>query len=449
MRQKKRVWNNFELFEGDAMAEYLEIMAKKGWMLVSLGNILTFKKIQPADLKFTVVIMNNSSVFDSLKNDKLLGFRELCEDAGWDFVCTNGIMQVFASNNPNIIPIQTDGELKRKLISKNVISKTIPSYLLLLVMCSFQLVFFRDTLVTLYSNLSLITIGSYFYACILSILQLTAILVWYMKGKRDSSGGNVITYPKYKVVKIRSNILKYSLILYISVFLFLIINVITEYNFTIWIFLIYGVGYGVLFIFLKWILKLLREKFNFTRKMNRFLYIISAVLTGVVMVSTMIWGIVGIIGSGYINRMPEQTSGLVPVVTNESLGYESGDIGRHKKEESLIASKETYEERGVFGELSFYMEYEYYTSKFTYALNSVRDRQIDKWEKRGYIPYEKINVSGIMEVELYLQPCAYIEGPPGIYSYEYLIKNKNSLILLHVPEELTDTELIAVVEKME
>lgn len=141
MKQKKRVWSNFVLFEGDALAEYLEMMAKKGWMLASLGTILTFKRIPPANFKFTVDIMNNSSVFDSLKNEKLLGLREICEDAGWEFVCTNGMMQVFVSENPNINPIQTDSELKSKRISKNVISKTVPIYLLLLFMCSFQLIF--------------------------------------------------------------------------------------------------------------------------------------------------------------------------------------------------------------------------------------------------------------------------------------------------------------------
>jgi hypothetical protein len=156
-------------------------------------------RIQPANHKFAVELMNNSSVFDSLKNDKLLGFREMCEDAGWEFVCTNGIMQVFVSNNPNIIPIQTDIELKGKLISKNVISKTVPIYLFLMVVCFFQLFFLRDILNSLWSNLNLIT------------------------------GANILP----------------------------------------WFYLISAVCNGLMFIILIWILKLLREKYNFSRKFNR------------------------------------------------------------------------------------------------------------------------------------------------------------------------------------
>lgn len=449
MKQKKRVWSNFELFEGDALAEYLEMMAKKGWMLASLGTILTFKRIPPANFKFTVDIMNNSSVFDSLKNEKLLGLREICEDAGWEFVCTNGMMQVFVSENPNINPIQTDSELKSKRISKNVISKTVPIYLLLLFMCSFQLIFFGDVIVSLWSNLSLSIIISYLYVCTLCIFQLTTILIWYIKSRIAINKGNKINYPKFRTVKIRSNIIIATLILYVLSLLTLIFNAIKQYNFLIWIYLIFAVCYGIMFILLRWILKLLREKYNFSRKCNRLIYIFCVILTTIVMSVIMIFGTVGVIGSIRTNRVSEQTSILDAVISFKHVGYETGVTVEHVKEESILASRESYEERGMIGKIYNYIDYVYYTSNFNYPINIFKNNHLKQWKKEEYIHYEKVNIEGFIVEECYLQPCTYNLDTSEIHSYEYLIKNEKSLLLLKVTEKLTDNQLIELVGRMQ
>lgn len=448
MKLKKRVFNGFELFECDAMAEYLELMAKKGWMLTSLGVMLSFKKIQPTDLKFEVNTMEKTSVFDSLKNEKILRARKLYEDAGWDFVCTNGILQVHVSNKPDMIPVQENSELKGKLILKTVMSKTIPIYLMLLVLCSFYLLMLTRDINYLWSNFSLISIGSFLYLGILSICQLTIILVWYFKGKRDLSRGKVINYPKYKMVRKRSNILISTLVVYVIVSLILMFTAIKGQGLFLWIFLIYLVCYGGMLLILKWVLKLLREKYNFNRKINRLVYIFSGVLIGIVITVIVISGTFRVIRNENFNRILEQTSNVVPVVTNELLGYESGDISRHRKEESMIASREIYNEIRIEGELYYYVDYEYYTSRLTYALNRIRDNHMKMWQEMGYIPFERINITGHKEAELYVQPRTYNDEASDIHRYEYLIKNKKSLMLLQVPEKLADKELIAIIEKM-
>lgn len=48
MKQKKRVWWSFNLWEADAFEQYLEEMAAQGWFLESVGgSVMKFHKAEP------------------------------------------------------------------------------------------------------------------------------------------------------------------------------------------------------------------------------------------------------------------------------------------------------------------------------------------------------------------------------------------------------------------
>ena len=52
MKQKKRIWWTFNLWEADAFQQYLEEMALQGWFLENVGgSVMKFYRAQPAKKK--------------------------------------------------------------------------------------------------------------------------------------------------------------------------------------------------------------------------------------------------------------------------------------------------------------------------------------------------------------------------------------------------------------
>lgn len=48
MKQKKRIWWTFNLWEADAFQQYLEEMALQGWFLENVGgSVMKFYRAQP------------------------------------------------------------------------------------------------------------------------------------------------------------------------------------------------------------------------------------------------------------------------------------------------------------------------------------------------------------------------------------------------------------------
>ena len=65
-KNKRITYFNFLPYECAAAEEYLQTMAEKGWMLSSInGAYLSFKKIEPKKIKYSVDVLHKVSVFDS------------------------------------------------------------------------------------------------------------------------------------------------------------------------------------------------------------------------------------------------------------------------------------------------------------------------------------------------------------------------------------------------
>ena len=80
-----------------ATARHLEKMAKEGWMLkevLGMGK-LTFEKCEPKTLRFSVEIFAEGSVFDTTPTNENLEYIEYCKRAGWNFICANGNLNFF------------------------------------------------------------------------------------------------------------------------------------------------------------------------------------------------------------------------------------------------------------------------------------------------------------------------------------------------------------------
>ena len=64
---RKRVWKWFSYRECDAMKEYLEQMAEKGWYLKELGAWMVFEQGIPGKLRYAVHVFAKGSEYDTVK----------------------------------------------------------------------------------------------------------------------------------------------------------------------------------------------------------------------------------------------------------------------------------------------------------------------------------------------------------------------------------------------
>ena len=59
MKQKKRVWMSFNLWEANVFEQYLEEMAAQGWFLESVGgSVMKFHRAEPAKRRYAALLVS-------------------------------------------------------------------------------------------------------------------------------------------------------------------------------------------------------------------------------------------------------------------------------------------------------------------------------------------------------------------------------------------------------
>ena len=115
----------------DAIKDYLEQQASQGYKLVKVeGNYFLFEKTEPCNIKYSVEVFNKASNYDTIPAKTTEEFIEFCREAGWEYVCSRGKIQIFSTTDENVVPIETDPKAKLKTIKKSFF---IPQILTLLV----------------------------------------------------------------------------------------------------------------------------------------------------------------------------------------------------------------------------------------------------------------------------------------------------------------------------
>lgn len=104
-------------YETEACVEYLEKMAAKGLFIKSINNyVFCFEKTEPRKVKFYIDAFERASWFDTRAEEETLDYKEYCERAGWNYVCTEGKFQVFYTEDMEAVSIETDLNKRLKTI---------------------------------------------------------------------------------------------------------------------------------------------------------------------------------------------------------------------------------------------------------------------------------------------------------------------------------------------
>ncbi|WP_297130177.1 DUF2812 domain-containing protein [Terrisporobacter sp.] len=212
---------SFRENECQALGEYLEEKALQGWLLDEIiFGFFIFKKAEPRKYKFAVDIFTDVKV-DRFTDSRTIEYREFCEASGWNYVCETNKYLIFATEDENIVPIQTDEEIILKKVSKSMILN-IFSYMILASSVIYNIYngFFNRDLVNIeevYGNYYIFLLTSFCITLIGPIIDIVRSSLWYFKYKKALKLGEDIKYPTLKEFKIR--MAYYDIIMYMLVIL--------------------------------------------------------------------------------------------------------------------------------------------------------------------------------------------------------------------------------------
>ena len=198
---------SFREHECQALGQYLEEKALEGWLLDEIiFGFFIFKKAEPRKYKFAVDIFTDVKV-DRFTDSRTGEYREFCEASGWSYVCETNKYLIFATEDENIVPIQTDEDIILKKVSKSMILN-IFLYIFLASSVIYNIYngFFNRNLV----NIEEVYGNYYKFLIIVCCINLTCAIIdivrnilWYFKYKKALKLGEDVKYPTLKEFKIK------------------------------------------------------------------------------------------------------------------------------------------------------------------------------------------------------------------------------------------------------
>lgn len=199
MRSIKRRIENFQFYNPGGIEQHLENMAAKGWMLDEIGSIFwVYKRIEPTILRFNIAYFNGASDYDPSPSNDQWNFYDYCREAGWNFVTSQNVMQVFYTSDPDVTPIETDPHTSLQTIHNAFKKKGLSIHLVLILYSLFQLY-------TLYSTVSrnlainlanfgiLLSILIFIELPVIALLKIIGYSYWYYKAKKSVRRQNTYT----------------------------------------------------------------------------------------------------------------------------------------------------------------------------------------------------------------------------------------------------------------
>ncbi|HEX3037920.1 MAG TPA: DUF2812 domain-containing protein [Oscillospiraceae bacterium] len=207
----KTTIHKFSLYkytECDALEEYLEEMALKGWILRDINTYLTFEKAEPQKLIYSVEVFEKASIFDTRVEDKSKEYIDYCQEAGWQFVCSVGKFHVFVSTSDNCVPIETDETLKYHTIKKSMLKQNACQWFVLplILLLNIGTQYFYSFEVFIASSFSVLLLLILIFYLILIGSQIISFCIWCRWARKNLASGQALPSYNQNDLKRRSRI---------------------------------------------------------------------------------------------------------------------------------------------------------------------------------------------------------------------------------------------------
>lgn len=201
MRKNKRRMETLSFYDRTGVERHLERMAEKGWMIDRISNLgWVYRRIEPQKMQFSVTYYPKASDFDPGPTEDQQVYYAFSAHAGWKYVCSWAQMQIFCTDQPDSVPIETDPELELETIHATMVKGFLVPYGILLVIAlvwSVMLVhqFLRDPIGLLSSTTNLFLMVVWPLLALLFIVEIVAYLHWRNRAKKVAMCGEFTDTP--------------------------------------------------------------------------------------------------------------------------------------------------------------------------------------------------------------------------------------------------------------
>ena len=136
MKHTKREWMPlYSFLDRKRVTDHLADMAARGWMLDRLGTwSWHYRRTEPKQLRFAVTFFAGAGRFSPAPAAGLDTFQDYCAQAGWHRAASSDQVQVFYSEDPAAVPIDTDPAAELENIRRSIGKPMIRNYLALLLL---------------------------------------------------------------------------------------------------------------------------------------------------------------------------------------------------------------------------------------------------------------------------------------------------------------------------
>lgn len=423
MRNIKRELFIFTASDIDAMEEHFEKMAMKGWMLEKTGEyIVRYRKTEPQELKFSIDIFPKLSSFDYPDKAEVVEYRNLCIDAGWDFVDSSQKFQVFSSpKGKSLPPIQTDDRIKQSIVNKSLIFE-----LIILTIClGFFIRYAKDVFPlnyrSLHSNIILALMIIAPIMIIPTVVYIVSNLVWILKAKSAVKKELPLPKSSYKTLRIKTLLLLYPVIFFILSIVLGIILDLQKGNFMGLVSILpVTIGFTVGYIFKK--NKNIKKR---SKDYNIGLFILVLIIT-LVAVNMLIFKVAYI---GQTKELKEGYKGLKLIDFNRPYP----DVTEFSRGGSILLPKHSNYYEIYFGENGISIDTEYYEAKSNKIGKYIFNNMIKEYG-------ERYTINSIDEIYDLFDEAYFIEERETLR----LLTNKE-VFVIRTSLDFEDEEIIRII----
>lgn len=205
MRKTKRRMETLSFYDRTGVERHLEQMAEKGWMIDRISNLgWVYRRIEPQKLQFSVTYYPKASDFDPGPSEDQQVYHTFSQHAGWKYVCSWAQMQIFCTDQPDPVPIETDPELELQTIHAAMVKGFLVPYGILLVIAlvwSAMLVHdvLYDPIGLFSSTTNLFMMVVWPLLALLFIVEIVAYLRWRSRAKKAAARGQFIDTPNTRL----------------------------------------------------------------------------------------------------------------------------------------------------------------------------------------------------------------------------------------------------------
>ena len=459
MAKYKYQLSTFNLFDYAGVERHLEKMAAKGWQFDSIGSFAwKYKKAEPAHLKYSVTYIPEASDFDPLPLEKQKGIEEYCEEAGWKKAGNWLQMQIFCSENPNAVPIETDEEMRLTFIGKSMKKNFLFSHTLLLFVFLLNAVTMFTTATNnwpefLSDSSRLWNCGLWIWGILLLLLDIVYYMVWMHRARKAVEEGR--TCPEPKVYRIWNRVAW-------VVLLILLLGMFSSYTSgMIWFMVVYMTGIFLVVFGVRKVQKKLKEK-GVSKTGNWVLTVCLCVFLSFLLVG----GLTALVFSFDIRLTKERTpediilvngrewetyQDTLPLYVKDFAETDFNNSSREAREKSsFLVGYGEYREYLFEGKentsITVANRYEVITAKveflYDFLLEAFYEREFRHWDDAER---EKTEYRVAYECDAGTMYRQYYEGLPMAHDWLVLTSNKIVPMTLFL-EDLTEEQMKIIVE---